>query len=221
MEPDSTPPKVLKVYPEDGAVKQPVSTRVTIFFTDDLDIDSVTSSTLVVRKNGGAPLPGVFSRSSFNAISFGSKQPLEANSTYEVIVKAGGVKDLAGNAIADEAVVRFSTGDALEAASDAGTGSSGPIDDASGGGEGGSAGAAGGEVAGAGGDGTGGAAGGGLGGSPSTGGNMSTGVAGGGTSADAPGCSCGVPGGPARSGARLWIAALLMAAVQGLRRRRS
>src|SRR6266542_610997 len=95
MTPDMTPPKVLKVYPEDGAVKQPLSTRVTVFFTDEIDLDTVSSSSVVLRKDG-APINAVLSHSSTNAISIGPRQALEPNSTYEVVVTAAGVKDLAG-----------------------------------------------------------------------------------------------------------------------------
>jgi hypothetical protein len=113
MAPDTTPPKVFKVYPEDQSIKQPISTRVTIFFTDEIDDDTVNSSSIIVRKSGGSAIAGVYSHSSTNAISFGPKQALEANSTYEVVVVPGGVKDLAGNAIADGSTVRFSTGNAV------------------------------------------------------------------------------------------------------------
>jgi hypothetical protein len=43
------------------------------------------------------------------------QQPLAANSTYDVVVPAGGIKDLAGNAIQQGAVAHFSTGTTLDA----------------------------------------------------------------------------------------------------------
>jgi hypothetical protein len=135
MEPDKTPPQVFKVYPVDNAVKQPLSTRVTIFFTDEIDLDSaVSSGNVIVRKAGGAPLAGVISHSSFNAISFGPKQPLEANSTYEVVVKAGGVKDHAGNVIVGETISRFSTGQTIVVVDGGSSGTGGAPDAGNGGG---------------------------------------------------------------------------------------
>ena len=116
MAADAVPPKVLNVYPAEGDVKQPLTSRVTLYFSDDIELDSVSEKNIIVRKNGDCtPLAGVFSKSSFNAISFGAKQPLLANSTYNVIVPAGGIKDLAGNAATVGSVSHFSTGTTAEA----------------------------------------------------------------------------------------------------------
>lgn len=115
MAPDTVAPKVLKIYPTEGDLKQALTTRITAYFSDDIEIDSIDANSLIVRKNGECtPLEGVFSKSSFNAISFGAKQPLTANSTYDVVVPAGGVKDLAGNAVQVGSVVHFSTGTTLD-----------------------------------------------------------------------------------------------------------
>src|SRR5439155_20386236 len=43
-------------------------------------------------------------------LSFGFKQPLSANPTYEVMVPKGGLKDLVGNVIGTDTTIRFSTG---------------------------------------------------------------------------------------------------------------
>jgi hypothetical protein len=108
--PDTTPPTVVSIYPKDSSASASLLTHVTIFFSDEVDIDSVTESSIVVRKVGGPPVGGVFSHSSTNAISFGPRKPLAPNSQYEVVVVAGGVRDLVGNAIASQVVSRFSTG---------------------------------------------------------------------------------------------------------------
>ena len=121
MAPDTVAPEVVKIYPNDGDVKQPLSTRVTVFFSEDIDLGTVNSANLIVRKSGGVALAGVFSKSSFNALSFGPMAPLDANSTYEVVVPAGGLNDLVGNAISTAAIARFSTGAAIQP----GTGSGG------------------------------------------------------------------------------------------------
>ena len=85
---------MVKIYPNDGDMKQPLSTRVTVFFSEEIDLGTVNTKNLIVRKNGCAAVDGVFSKSSINAVSFGPRQPLEANATYEVVVPAGGLKDL-------------------------------------------------------------------------------------------------------------------------------
>lgn len=153
--PDTAPPEVAKVYPLDGETRQPLTTRVTVFFSEDLDLGTVSTASIFVRKSGGTALEGTFSKSSFNAISFGPKVPLEANTTYEVVVPAGGLKDLVGNTLATAAISRFSTGTSVTM---------------------GAGGAGGGTVGGTGGIGTGGAGGGAVGsGGASTGGATSTG----------------------------------------------
>ena len=114
MAPDTTPPKVLKVYPSSGDLSQPLTSRITMFFSDEIDLDSVTPENILVRQVGGAAVDGVFSHSSINAISFGAKQALVKDATYEVVVVTGGLKDLAQNPIAEETVVRFSTGATID-----------------------------------------------------------------------------------------------------------
>src|SRR5882724_5863257 len=54
MAPDSVAPQVVKVYPSNGDTKQPLSTRITIFFSEDIDLGSVNASNIVVHKNGEA-----------------------------------------------------------------------------------------------------------------------------------------------------------------------
>jgi MYXO-CTERM domain-containing protein len=212
MAPDTTPPKVFKVYPEDQAVKQPVSTHVTIFFTDEIDDDTVSSSTIIIRKSGGAAIAGVYTHSSTNAISFGPRQPLEANSTYEVVTVPGGVKDLAGNAIADGQTSRFSTGNSVNVTNPDG-GNVAPSTDASANADSGNGGGTFDE-----------------GGTTGTGGSMNpeqdsatpVGQPSGGSSAapaasDSGGCGCTVPGHSAQGG----VSAILVAALAIVRQRRT
>jgi hypothetical protein len=108
--PDTTPPTVVGIYPKDNSTSVSLLTHVTVFFSDEIDIDSVAESSVVVRTVGGPPVAGVFSHSSTNAISFGPRKPLEPNRQYEVVVVAGGVRDLVGNAITAQVVSRFFTG---------------------------------------------------------------------------------------------------------------
>lgn len=109
---DQTPPAVVKIYPNDGTTGVSTGSRVTVFFSDYVDIRSVDGKSLAVRPAGGAPVEGVYTHL-FNTISFGSKQPLAEDTTYEIVVASGGVKDIMGNAVATEVVARFSTGDKI------------------------------------------------------------------------------------------------------------
>ncbi len=114
MAPDTTPPKFLTSYPEDGDLNQPLSSRVTLFFSDEIDLDSMTPESIIVRPVQGQAVDGVFSHSSFNAVSFGAKQALLADTTYEIVIVKDGLRDLAQNPIGEQTVTRFSTGDAIQ-----------------------------------------------------------------------------------------------------------
>jgi hypothetical protein len=122
MAPDTTAPKLVKGYPEDGSLQQPLSTRVTLFFSDEIALDSITAQNIVVRTASGEAVEGVFSHSSFNAVSFGARAPLKADTTYEVVLSKDGVTDLALNPIATESVLRFSTGATIQAPAGGGGG---------------------------------------------------------------------------------------------------
>jgi Bacterial Ig-like domain len=227
MAPDTTAPQIVKAYPNDGDVKQPLSTRVTVFFSEDIDIGTMTSANLIVRKVGGAALDGVYSRSSFNAVSFGAKAPLEANTTYEIAIPAGGLKDLVGNAVTTATVSRFSTGPTIQTTPVSGTGGVGGSNAGTGGSRavdaGTSSGTGGAVTTGSGGSSGAGGALGGVGGAPATtgtGGSTATGAGGaaaaGGTGDGGGGCGCDVAPG------QTWTGALfLMAAAFWVGRRRS
>ena len=139
---DLTPPTIVKVYPLDGATFQPVTSRVTIAMSDYMDMRTVNSSTITIRPAGGAALPGIYNFV-FNTLSFGPDQPLSANTTYEIVIRAGGIKDIMGNAIASERIVRFSTGGTIVAPTADG-GTDGPSDASGAGGAAARAGGAGG-----------------------------------------------------------------------------
>jgi hypothetical protein len=226
MAPDSVAPEVMKIYPNDQDVRQPLSTRVTVFFSEDIDIASINSANLIVRKVGGAAVDGVYSKSSFNALSFGARQPLEANTTYEVVVPSGGLKDLVGNPLMTAAVARFSTGTSIMA-----TGAGGAVGGAGGRGAGGA-----GMASGTGGAGTGGTLGTGggtmvigTGGAPAVAGTGGSSPVGGGETGSGGsgaasasngkgGCACDVSGGSASIGMLSLMAGAIV--VSRARRRR-
>jgi hypothetical protein len=210
MAPDSTPPKLLNGYPKDGDLMQPLTSRITLFFSDEIDIDTITADNIVVRPVDGKPIDGVFSHSSFNAVSFGPKADLMADTTYEIIVSKGGLTDLAQNPIAEDTVIRFSTGDTIMQPTDMGGSGMG-------GGAGASAEPGGGSMAMAG-TGTGGMAP--VAGTTSNtaGTNLDMPPMGGGPAADEGGCGCQLPGRSGTNSAALVLG--LGALVLGARVRR-
>jgi MYXO-CTERM domain-containing protein len=111
---DSVPPEVLYVNPKDGATAQPTTTRIGIAFSDQIDNRSLTPSSVVVRPLGGAPLSGSFGHT-HTLVSFWPNEPLLPNTSYEIVVTAGGVTDLSQNAVTQQFSSVFSTGDQITA----------------------------------------------------------------------------------------------------------
>lgn len=97
--PDATGPAVNMVVPRDGATGQAATTRVGLTFTDHIDTRTVDSGTVIVRPRGGAALAGRYAHQ-LGIVSFWPDQPLRSGTTYEVVVPAGGIRDVAGNAAA-------------------------------------------------------------------------------------------------------------------------
>lgn len=113
---DTSPPRALFTSPSDGATQQHVLSRVGISFSDSVDPGSLSTATFEVRRlETGEVVPGTYS-TMMTIVNFAPDEPLVADSTYDVILKAGGVKDQAGNAVPEDIrVTRFSTGSQLNA----------------------------------------------------------------------------------------------------------
>lgn len=107
--PDTRPPVPNMASPKDGAVRQPLTSRVGFTFTDQIDVQSITEESFVVRPEGGQPLKGFYS-SQINIVNFTPDSLFKANTTYEVVLAKGGIKDYAGNALDRDYIYRFSTG---------------------------------------------------------------------------------------------------------------
>ena len=109
---DSAPPEVMYVNPPDGATDQPPTTRIGISLSDHVDLESLSTESFIVRRVGGEAIEGRWGVS-HTVLTFAPAEPLAVDSTYEVILPAGGITDLVGNPIAVEHRSVFSTGDAL------------------------------------------------------------------------------------------------------------
>lgn len=114
-EPDRRGPDVVTTAPRDGETGVGLDSALAISFGDSIDLRSVTSSSITVAPVGRAPIDVVPS-AWLGMVSLVPVDPLEADTTYELRVAAGGVRDLAGNPVAEPTVVRFSTGSGLAAA---------------------------------------------------------------------------------------------------------
>lgn len=113
MSPDTTKPVVKQVSPADGSRQQALSSRIGVALSDSILPESVNSSTFIVRPVGGNTLAGTYS-AQLGIVNFSPSQPLQADTSYEVYLPAGGLKDYAGNGIATDYHATFKTGTALD-----------------------------------------------------------------------------------------------------------
>jgi len=107
--PDTLPPQVNMVSPRDFETNVPVTSRVGVTFTDQIDLRTVDSSTFMVRPIGGTALPGRYSHQT-GIVNFWPDTSLDPNRTYEVVIPAGGIVDTVGNSSEVDFVATFSTG---------------------------------------------------------------------------------------------------------------
>jgi len=112
--PDSYGPIVTMVVPSNNAVQQAVTTRIGITMADMVDLDSLDTTTFSVRPIGGQPIAGSYSVQ-VGIVNFSPDVPLQPNTTYEVVVPTGGVRDWAGNGVPMTFTSVFSTGPTINA----------------------------------------------------------------------------------------------------------
>lgn len=107
--PDTAAPAVDTVVPKNGATGQSKKSRIGISFTDNLELATVHSQSLIVRPVGGQPLKGTYGLY-MGILAFDPEGELLPNTSYEIVLPKGGVKDLVGNGIANEFKSTFKTG---------------------------------------------------------------------------------------------------------------
>lgn len=96
---DASPPEVNMVVPDEGAIDQPLSTRVGLTFTEFVEMNSVWRGSVIVREvESGRVIEGHLSGQE-GVVSFWPTGALRPATEHEVLVPAGGVTDLNGNPI--------------------------------------------------------------------------------------------------------------------------
>lgn len=100
---DTTPPRVILTSPVAGAVDIAVTSVITISFSEDIDSNSVTSSSLSI--DNGATVSYSFTDSTVTMIPTAE---LSNGTTYTVTVGTA-IRDLAGNRMARDSVFSFTT----------------------------------------------------------------------------------------------------------------
>lgn len=109
---DNRPPKVDYHLPKDGALNQPLGTVVGLVIAETLDDTSINDKTVLLRPVGGQPVAADVVSYSYNLINIAPRAPLLPNTSYEVEVVGGGIKDVAGNGLVAKKF-HFSTGATL------------------------------------------------------------------------------------------------------------
>ena len=106
--PDTAPPQVLRVVPEDGATGVAATSRIGIGFNEMVEPTSAFAGAIRLWDEQGDPVEG-WATAQETIASYTPKAPLEPGTTYTVEVLAGGVQDINGNAVAVEFTSQFTT----------------------------------------------------------------------------------------------------------------
>jgi hypothetical protein len=109
---DTTPPMVNGSSPVNNATGIATTTVVDAFFSEAMDRSTVTTATFTLTKQGSStPISARVEYLSNPKALLTPSSVLEANTTYTATVKGGpgGVKDLAGNALAQDHSWTFTT----------------------------------------------------------------------------------------------------------------
>ncbi len=108
--PDTKGPYVNYHNPADGAVNQPLTSRIGVVIPETLNYQTINSSTFIVRPVGGAPISGTLTATDKDIINFTPDTSLLPDTTYNVILPANGIEDVSGNGIETTLAFQFSTG---------------------------------------------------------------------------------------------------------------
>jgi len=111
-EPDDRAPFVTYHNPLANSLNMHLSSRIGIVIPETLNPLTIHSDHLVVRPFGGSPIDGTITYTDKDIISFVPDDPLAPDTTYEVVLPAGGIEDVSGNAVSEFGFA-FSTGSSL------------------------------------------------------------------------------------------------------------
>lgn len=111
---DTTPPSIKWLSIPDGETEASRSGQIGLSFSEWIEFKSVDEQSLILRPVGGQPVSGQWG-CTYTLLTFASDEPLLANTTYELVLPAGGVSDLVGNTLPADIVTTFTTGRDLPA----------------------------------------------------------------------------------------------------------
>jgi len=113
--PDTTPATPVFTVPKDQSININRQSRVGICFSDFPDVGSLSSSTIqVINTLTGQVVTGSYNQTT-NFVNFVPDNLLDADITYEVVLKANGVSDWNGNQVGTDVLLStFSTGSTIQ-----------------------------------------------------------------------------------------------------------
>lgn len=126
--PDQTLPIVVSTFPNDGAIGVLIGGNLAATFSESMNPLSITTATFSLRQ-GATAIPGTVSYSGVTA-NFNPTNNLAANTAYTATIWPG-VRDLAGNNMAESYIWEFTTGSSSDAIAPTVT-STAPVNHASG-----------------------------------------------------------------------------------------
>jgi len=117
--PDTRGPYVGHHIPQDGQVNYPTGAPISLVIAEELESFTIVNGvSLIVRPVGGQPIDVWHAFSHDGVLTITPKQYFAVDTTYEVIIPAGGIKDAAGNGIEGYSF-SFSTGGGIAGANQA------------------------------------------------------------------------------------------------------
>jgi len=109
--PDTRAPYVGYHVPRPDQTRFPIGAPITLFISETLESFTIVNGvSVIVRPLGGAPVDAWTSFAHDRLLTITPRAYLAPNTTYEVVVVPGGIKDAVGNGI-EGYTFRFSTGD--------------------------------------------------------------------------------------------------------------
>ena len=106
-----TPPSIVSIYPESGAVSIPVDIdNILMTFTKQIDSSSVNNSSFMTKDSDGNTVSGTYSVSN-DTIAFNPNSNLAYNTIYTITAKSV-ILDIDGNTMSNEFSWTFTTEDA-------------------------------------------------------------------------------------------------------------
>ena len=114
VNPDTTPPEVVRVSPANGAMNVDPRARVSVAFSDTMEFTTVNETSFIVRSSSGEVVNGRWGIDR-TIVHFWPEDELDANTGYEIILPAGRVADAVGNTMPEDFRAVFATAAAANA----------------------------------------------------------------------------------------------------------